>query len=243
MKQEGYTANGLVAYCKEALNLSTVYMWGGLMRIATNSYIKMLADLYPSKYSASRKSYLETRIAKSYGCDCVGLIKSYYFGGVGSPEYQLSKDLNTTGFYGVATEKGCITDIPETPGLITYMEGHVGVYIGHGKVIECTMNPKYGDGVVETPLKGRGWTHWLKLPYITYDKTDCKCGCKCDNCADCTGYDEYIVKKGDSLWSIAKKFYGSGSLYTYICEVNGIKPNTVILPGDRLIITYGKGVI
>lgn len=238
VKQSGYTANGLVGYCKEALNLSTVYMWGGLFRIVTKSYIDMLAQMYPSQYSKSRRSYLETRVAKSYGCDCVGLIKSYVFGGIGSPDYDRKKDLNTTGFYGIASEKGKIDSIPEVPGLITYMEGHVGVYIGHNKVIECTMNPKYGDGVVESPLFGRGWTHWLKLPWLVYENFDCKCDRKCDACKECLGYDEYIVKKGDSLWSIAKKFYGSGSLYTYICEANGIRPDTVILPGDKLIIRY-----
>ena len=24
-------------------------------------------------------------------------------------------------------------------------------------------------GVVKTELAGRGWTHWLKIPYINYD--------------------------------------------------------------------------
>ena len=29
------------------------------------------------------------------------------------------------------------------------------------------MGTKYG--VVKTELAGRGWTHWLKIPYINYD--------------------------------------------------------------------------
>ena len=48
-------------------------------------------------------------------------------------------------------------------------EGHIGIYIGDGKVIEA-MGTKYG--VVETELAGRGWTHWLKVPYITYLDTE-----------------------------------------------------------------------
>lgn len=29
------------------------------------------------------------------------------------------------------------------------------------------MGTKYG--VVKTELANRGWTHWLKIPYINYD--------------------------------------------------------------------------
>lgn len=43
---------------------------------------------------------------------------------------------------------------------------NLGVYIGNGEVIEA-MGTKYG--VVKTKLAGRGWTHWLQVPYISYD--------------------------------------------------------------------------
>lgn len=43
----------------------------------------------------------------------------------------------------------------------------------------------------------------------------------------------YTVKKGDTLWSIAKKFLGDGNRYKEIQKANGLKdtiiyPNTVI---------------
>ena len=57
--------------------------------------------------------------------------------------------------------------MPELKGLILYKTGHVGVYIGNGKVIECTLGSR-GDGVVETNISAVKWTHWLKLPEITY---------------------------------------------------------------------------
>ena len=38
-------------------------------------------------------------------------------------------------------------------------------HIGNGEVIEA-MGTKYG--VVKTQLEGRGWTHWLEIPYINY---------------------------------------------------------------------------
>lgn len=48
----------------------------------------------------------------------------------------------------------------------------------------------------------------------------------------------YTVKKGDCLWNIAKKFYGSGSKYTKIYNANKskIKHPNLIYPGQKLII-------
>ena len=49
----------------------------------------------------------------------------------------------------------------------------------------------------------------------------------------------YTVKSGDSLWNIAKQYYGSGAMYTKIYEANkdliGGNPN-LIFPGQKLII-------
>lgn len=48
----------------------------------------------------------------------------------------------------------------------------------------------------------------------------------------------YTVVKGDSLWNIAKKFYGNGSKYTIIRDANGntIKNANLIYPGQILTI-------
>lgn len=45
----------------------------------------------------------------------------------------------------------------------------------------------------------------------------------------------YTVVKGDSLWGIAKKFYGKGWKFPEILKANG-KTSPVIYPGDVLII-------
>ena len=49
----------------------------------------------------------------------------------------------------------------------------------------------------------------------------------------------YTVKKGDNLWTLAKKFYGSGADYTKIYEANkdtiGKNPN-LIYPGQTFTI-------
>lgn len=46
----------------------------------------------------------------------------------------------------------------------------------------------------------------------------------------------YKVKKGDCLWKIATKYYGSGKNYTKIAKKNGIKKPYIIKTGQVLII-------
>lgn len=74
-------------------------------------------------------------------------------------------DIGADTMYENAAEKGTIDTIPEIPGLAVWHEGHIGIYIGNGEVIEA-MGTQYG--VVKTQLTNSRWTHWLKIPYITY---------------------------------------------------------------------------
>ena len=46
-------------------------------------------------------------------------------------------DIGADTMYANATEKGTIDTIPEIPGLAVWHEGHIGIYIGGGKVIEA----------------------------------------------------------------------------------------------------------
>ena len=102
--------------------------------------------------------------------DCAGLIKGY---GWLNPE-TLTIDYATNGMpdlganqmYYSASVSGPIDTMPDTPGLAVWHDGHIGVYIGNGEVIEA-MGTKYG--VVKTKLEGRGWTHWLEIEYINYN--------------------------------------------------------------------------
>ena len=45
----------------------------------------------------------------------------------------------------------------------------------------------------------------------------------------------YVVKKGDTLWEIAKKYLGDGNRYKEIKELNGLKSD-LIYPGQKLKI-------
>lgn len=47
----------------------------------------------------------------------------------------------------------------------------------------------------------------------------------------------YIVKDGDTLWSIAQQFYGDGSQYRKIATANNIVNPDQIISGQQLVIT------
>lgn len=115
--------------------------------------------------------------------DCCGLFKCFmwhdYPNNDGPKCYNVTqKDLNCEGLLAEAKEKGTIDTIPEIPGVLVYMKGHMGIYIGNGEVIESTA-AKF-DGVhgkiYKTYFKGNHkgykratWTHWFKSPNLNYD--------------------------------------------------------------------------
>ena len=52
----------------------------------------------------------------------------------------------------------------------------------------------------------------------------------------------YTVKKGDTLWAIAKQYLGNGTKYPQIASENNIKTPNLIYPGQVLKITTGGEV-
>ena len=62
-------------------------------------------------------------------------------------------------------EWGTIDTIPDIPGIAVRYDGHGGVYVGNGEVVE---ERGFNYGCQLTKLKGRGWQHWYKLPFRKY---------------------------------------------------------------------------
>ena len=58
-------------------------------------------------------------------------------------------DIGANQMYYNAKESGPISTIPDIPGLAVWHEGHIGVYIGNGQVIEAM-----GQGMV---LSKQSW--------------------------------------------------------------------------------------
>lgn len=158
----------LVEWAKQAESHGWGYVWGTYCDVLTRSYYKAKAEQYPEEVGGYAE-FIESHWIGGRTADCVGLIKGY--GWLNPDTHQVEygtngmPDIGADTMYANATEKGTIDTIPEIPGLAVWHEGHIGIYIGGGEVIEA-MGTQYG--VVKTQLSGSRWTHWLKIPYITY---------------------------------------------------------------------------
>lgn len=149
--------------------LPTVYLWGGIGEYITKEVIERKKREYSRVFTNEKCRELNRLIGQGVrGYDCSGLIKQYLMGGLTHFKYDSSLDFNSSMLLEYAEHKGTIDTLPETSGICLYMPGHVGVYMGCGRVIESTSNPQFGCGVVNTQLKTREWTHWFCCPNIDY---------------------------------------------------------------------------
>lgn len=160
------TASGLVAYCKA--QLGKPYWMGTYGQTAT----KALYDAQRKRSDIARY-YTAPDFPSQFGKrvhDCVGLIKGYRWSDspTSPPKYVASQDVPVSGLYAQCSKKGSISSMPDVPGTCVFMDGHVGVYIGGGQVIEAR---GHAYGVVQTRLANRGWTRWGQPSWLTYDTT------------------------------------------------------------------------
>ena len=142
----------------------------------TNSLRTRKAKQYPSHYKDNRTATYNKHIAAKEVCaDCIGAAKGYAWtnGGEGVVE-AIGNDNSITSKYGsnkcpdkgansmfaYAKDKGMpwgtISTIPEIVGLAVTFSGHVGYYVGNGKVIEFK---GFSYGCKETVLSSGKWTH------------------------------------------------------------------------------------
>ena len=164
------TNTGLVAYAKA--QLGKPYWYGTFGNEATESLLNAKKSQYPSHYQYSRMSKYKSQLGKRVH-DCVGLVKGYLWSEspTSAPKYNPSQDVSANGMLKACVKKGKISSIPEIPGVLVFFNGHVGVYIGGGKVIEAR---GFAYGVVKTELSARGWTDWGMCPWIEYPKATAK---------------------------------------------------------------------
>lgn len=155
------TATGLVEYAKA--QLGRPYWYGTFGQKASKELHDQKKKQYPNYYTTPYNG----TTAKVH--DCVGLIKGYLW--CDSPEdntpvYDPAQDKSANGMRTACKTKGEMATMPDVPGLLVFYDGHVGVYIGSGDVIEAR-GRKYG--VVKTTLSARPWTNWGYCPYVKYE--------------------------------------------------------------------------
>lgn len=158
----------LVMWAEFAYAKGWGYVWGTYGDVLDDNLLEYKINQYPDEVGG-KPDFITPNWLGGRTADCVGLIKGYgwfepttnniIYATNGMP------DIGADDMYNNATEKGTIDTIPEIPGLAVWHEGHIGIYIGNGEVIHAAGTT---SGVVRTPIGDTGWTHWLKIPYITY---------------------------------------------------------------------------
>ena len=160
------TAKGLVEYAKA--QLGKPYFYGGFGQLGTKDFYNRMKAQYPKYYEWEYKPEYATQKVH----DCNGLVEGYLFcdsPADTTPAYDGNKDLSANGALAKCKVKGPISTIPEVPGVVVFKDGHAGVYIGGGKVIEAR---GHAYGVVTTNLSERGWTNWGYYPWIEYPEKE-----------------------------------------------------------------------
>ena len=230
----------------KALNSNTVYCSGGFGFPITEEIIKSKTNQF--SYSITKQNQLKQLIGKNYfGFDCVNLIKAVLWGwnGDSSKTYGGSvyksngvPDVNDSGLFKLCKETS--TDFSKiVKGAIVWMDGHVGVYIGNGQVIEATA--KWTGNVLVSSLgnlgyssdKTRVWAKWGKLPYVDYNTT-----------ATSINNNSTKVLAGEGYWQIVTRCFPNrnkdyANLTAETQKLNGNKPLHV---GDIVKLPSGAKV-
>lgn len=185
------TASELVAQAVNiAKNYDTLYVMGCFGAPLTGSNVTRYCNNHSYNKAPARTAMIKAAANKNppvYGFDCVCLIKGILWGWCGdASKVYGGAQYTANGVPDIGADsmiKVCpytSTDFTKiVPGAVTWMSGHIGIYIGDGLAVECS--PKWANRVQITACnctkKGynrRNWTKWGLLPYITYqeDKED-----------------------------------------------------------------------
>ena len=158
---------GLVEYCKA--QIGSPYWYGCFGQKATRQLYVSKGGQYPSHYTARDFGRQIAEGRKVH--DCIGLVKGYMWCASPTDEKPVYKsngfpDCSADAQFERSKFKGhTMATLPEVAGVLVFMRGHVGVYIGGGKVIEAR---GHAYGVVETKLKSRPWKRWAYIDEIEY---------------------------------------------------------------------------
>ena len=169
-------------------NYKTAYMLGPWGWPATSKMIQR-ATTQGSNAKTNRQWLPQANAIKDKGFlfDCVGLIKGILWGWDGD----LSRTYCGAGYacngvpdYDAKKMIDCCREVSAdfsdiVPGEAVWMDGHIGVYVGEGLVVEAT--PKWRGGVQRSTLANtagsktlpgtagaRTWTKHGKLPWVDY---------------------------------------------------------------------------
>lgn len=140
--------------------------WGYVLGSQGELYTRELARKWAdSRRSGKPASYFLNDAIEWYTpptriVDCSGMIVQAIR--VYKPDYY---DRSANTFKAQFVKSGDIKSIPNMPGSAVWKDGHIGIYIGNGKVVE-SRGVHYG--VVVSNLTTQRWTRWGYLRDVEY---------------------------------------------------------------------------
>lgn len=162
------TAQQLVDFAIKAKNDKWGYVYGAQGQMYSPELAKHWGAI---GYAGQSMNYFIEECKQWFGhivVDCSGLIIEAY-----RSVFPKHADLSANTLFATCTKTGGIASIPNAPGLCVHRTGHIGIYIGNGRVIEAGGHLK---GVVETdihyPATGKAWTGWGYLCDTGYGATE-----------------------------------------------------------------------
>ena len=148
------TGVGLAEFAKSKVGTPYVYGAKGSYGVFTAGQLNTLAKSYPNVFTSSYITKARKYIGKVC-TDCSGL-QSWYTG----------KMLGSAQMYSTASSRIPISKIASVPvGATLWKSGHVGIYLGDGKVAEAK---GINYGTVITDVKSTAWKYALLFDYIDY---------------------------------------------------------------------------
>ncbi len=157
-------ANNLVSFVINAKNSG----WGYVFGAQGQTYTKEMAEEWARKKRSGRDyDYFVVKCAKWFGrtvVDCSGLLIEAYRSQ--TPGYG-DKSANT--LFSKCVQSGMLSSIPELPGVCVWRSGHIGMYIGSGKVVEAGgTNVGVVVSELNAPATSKRWTNWGRLADVDY---------------------------------------------------------------------------
>ena len=157
----------------------SVYWYGTSFDACTVAKLQEKTKQFPQHYTSDRMARYQADIdAGKIAGDCVGgAIKGAAWTKLGTQKKSRGRygcpDKSADGMFEYCQSQnvawGEIGTLPETPCIAVRKSGHVGMYVGNGKVVEWM---GFDYGCVMTDLGKRPWTHWYMLPWVDYDDID-----------------------------------------------------------------------
>lgn len=116
-------------------------------------------------------SYQKGVTGKYLECDCSGLIKGTLWGYPHNGKYgNIYPDVNANTIMSTYCFDKSSNFSSIARGEFVWMSGHIGVYIGDGKVCECS--PKWENGIQITKLNQRKWKLHGKSKWLDYSNSN-----------------------------------------------------------------------